>query len=132
MKESKTILEPKSYKAIAIARNFSMEMDRPIEDGGNNTAPTPVEYLLTAIGGCVAMTLKHFVDRKKWDVGKIIVNVVLKEKLIPNGIEKCLIEEISIEKEVTEDQKKKILAMAAKCPIAQMIKKETIIESKIV
>ena len=100
MKESITILNPSGYKSKAVSRSFEMEMDRPLKEGGTNEAPTPVEYLLTAIGGCVAMTLKHFVDRKQWDVGAITVKVIQKEELTKKGIEKQLLEEISVEKEI--------------------------------
>lgn len=132
MKESKTTLENKGYKARAMSREFSMKMDRPIEEGGNNTAPTPVDYLLAAIGGCVAMTLRVFVNHKGWDVGEITVNVTQKEKLTPDGVKKYLTEEITVENEVTDEQKRKLQIMAGKCPVAQMIKKETKIETKIV
>jgi putative redox protein len=41
-------------------------------------------------------------------------------------------EEISFEKEITEDQRKRLLVFAAKCPVAKMVKGETRIESKII
>lgn len=132
MKVSKTILAGEGYQAKAMSRDFVMHMDRPIAESGTDTAPTPVEYLLTAIGGCVAMTLKHFVDRKQWDVGMILVNVMQKERLTPIGIEKYIIEEIAVEKKITTTQERKLLQMASKCSIAQMLKKETVIESTMI
>jgi len=43
-----------------------------------------------------------------------------------------LVEDISFEKEITEDQKKRLLVIAGKCPVAKMIKGETKMESKII
>ena len=42
-----------------------------------------------------------------------------------------LTEEISFEKEISEEQRKKMLVFAAKCPVAKMVKGQTRIESKI-
>jgi putative redox protein len=50
--------------------------------------------LLTAIASCVAITLRMYVNRKKWDVGEITVNVFQSN----DEIESYLTEEISFEK----------------------------------
>ncbi len=74
--------------AEAKARNHFLVIDEPVASGGDNNGPTPVEYLLTAIGGCVSMTLRMYAERKGWNVGKITVNVSQKEQLIATGIKK--------------------------------------------
>ncbi|WP_298778676.1 OsmC family protein [uncultured Polaribacter sp.] len=130
-KTSEVILTEKKYLAEAKVRNHFLVIDEPLSSGGGNTAPTPVEYLLTAVGGCVSITLRLYAERKNWDLGRITVNVTQKEQLTPKGIKKSLIEEISFEKEVTDEQRKKLLDIAGKCPVAKMIKGETEIESKI-
>lgn len=129
---SKTVLSADSYKAIAVSRGHEMNMDRPFEDGGDNTAPTPVEYLLSAIGGCVSMTLRVFALHKEWDLGEITVNVIQTNKLTENGMVTTIVEEVSFEKEVTEKQKEKLIVMAGKCPIAQLLKKKTNIKTNII
>lgn len=129
---SKTVLSNNGYKAVAESRSHILNMDRSIDEGGEDSAATPVEYLLTAIGGCVSMTLRVFANHKKWDLGEITVNVIQKKELTIEGVITSLMEEISFENEITEDQKHKLLAMAEKCPIAQLVKKETSINSVII
>jgi putative redox protein len=129
---SEVTLTTRNYLGEAKMRNHFAIIDEPVDRGGDDNGPTPVEYLLTAIGGCVSMTLRMYAERKKWDVGKIIVNVIQKEQLTPNGVVKSLIEEISFEKEITEEQRIKLLEMAGKCPVAKMVKGETPITSKII
>ena len=102
-----------------------------VASGGDDNGPTQVEYLLTAIGGCVSITLRMYAERKGWDVGKITVNVSQKEELTKEGIKKSLVEEISFEKGITEQQKAKLLEIAGKCPVAKMVKGETEILSRI-
>ena len=130
-KTAKVVLSNKNYLAEAKARYHFLVIDEPVASGGDNNGPTPVEYLLTAVGGCVSMTLRMYAERKGWNVGKITVNVTQKEQLIATGIKKSLVEEISFENEITEVQKTKLLEMAGKCPVAKMIKGETEILSSI-
>jgi putative redox protein len=128
MANSSVVLTTKNYLAEAKIRSHFLVTDVPVSEGGADVGPTPVEYLLTAIGGCVAVTLRMYAARRNWDVGEITVNVFqLKDE---NG--EYLSEEISFEKEITDDQRKRLLVFAAKCPVAKMIKGETRIESKII
>ena len=128
MANSSVVLTTKNYVAEAKIRNHFVVTDVPVSEGGADTAPTPVEYLLTAIGGCVAVTLRMYAAGRNWDVGEITVNVFqLRDE---NGA--YLTEEISFEKEITEDQRKRLLVFASKCPVAKMIKEGTRIESKII
>ncbi|WP_237275213.1 OsmC family protein [Tenacibaculum ovolyticum] len=128
---SKVVLTNRNYLVEAKMRNHFAVLDEPVDRGGDNNGPTPVEYLLTAIGGCVSMTLRMYAERKKWDVGEITVNVTQKEELTSDGIKKSLTEEISFEKEITEVQKTKLLEIAGKCPVAKMVKGETEIRTSI-
>ena len=128
MANSSVVLTTKNYVAEAKIRNHFVVTDVPVSEGGADTAPTPVEYLLTAIGGCVAVTLRMYAAGRNWDVGEITVNVFqLKDE---NGA--YLTEEISFEKEITEHQRKRLLVFAGKCPVAKMVKEGTRIESKII
>ncbi|MGB0891367.1 MAG: OsmC family protein [Flavobacteriaceae bacterium] len=130
--ESKVRLSNKNYLAEAKMRNHFAVIDEPVDLGGDDNAPTPVEYLLTAIGGCVSITLRMYSERKGWNIGEITVKVSQKEELTTEGVKKSLVEEISFEKEITEEQRIKLLEIAGKCPVAKMVKGETPIETKII
>ena len=128
---AEVVLSNKNYLAEAKTRNHFLTIDEPVALGGDDNGPTPVEYLLTAIGGCVSITLRMYAERKGWDVGKITVIVSQKEEQTSEGIKKSLVEEISFSKEITEDQRKRLLVIAGKCPVAKMVKGETEIMSSI-
>lgn len=128
---STTVLFNKNYLAESKIRNHSVLLDEPAELGGADQAPTPLEHLLNAIGGCVAITLRMYAERKGWDLGKITVTVSQKTEKTENGMVKSLVEEINFEKEVTEAQHKRLLNIAGKCPVAKMVKRETLIETSI-
>jgi putative redox protein len=128
MTNSRVVLSTKNYLAAAKIREHFVVTDTTIAEGGLDSGPTPVEYLLIAIGGCVSITLRMYAARRNWDVGEIKVHVFQRKD--ENG--SYLREEISFENEITEDQRKRLLVFAAKCPVAKMIKGETRIESKII
>jgi putative redox protein len=128
MENAKVVLTTKNYLAETKIRDHFVITDTTIAKGGLDSGPTPVEYLLIAIGGCVSITLRMYAARRNWDVGEIKVHVFQRKD--ENG--SYLREEISFENEITEDQRKRLLVFAAKCPVAKMIKGETRIESKII
>ena len=126
-KKAEVVLTNRNYLAEAKTRNHFLTMDQSVASGGDDSGATPVEFLLTAIGGCVSMTLRTYAERRGWDIGEITVNVTqLKDE---KG--SYLTEKISFEKEITEEQRKKLLVFAGKCPVAKMIKGETRIFSSI-
>ena len=70
--------------------------------------------------------------KNKFDLGEITVNVSHKNKLTSTGLVTLLTEEISFEKEISQEQKEILLIAAGECPVIQLLKKETIIKSIIV
>ena len=127
LKKSEVVLKNKNYLTEVKTRNHFLTMDQSVASGGDDSGATPVEFLLTAIGGCVAMTLRTYAERRGWELGEISVNVGQHQD--ENG--NYLTEEISFEKEITEEQRKKLLVFAGKCPVAKMVKGETKIVSSI-
>jgi putative redox protein len=126
------VLTNKNYLAESKMRHHFATIDEPTDFGGDDNAPTPVEYLLTAIGSCVAITLRMYAERKGWDLGKISVDVSQKTETTDKGVVKSLVENISFEKDITEDQRKRLKNIAGKCPVAKMVKGETQIETTVV
>jgi putative redox protein len=47
---------------------FKVPMDTAIEHGGTNSGPTPMELVLTGLGGCTAMDVITILHKKKQDV----------------------------------------------------------------
>ena len=56
-------------------RHHQWQADEPIEDGGTDTAPTPGELMLGALGSCMAITCKLYAERKGWDLRGVEVKL---------------------------------------------------------
>ncbi|WP_139959847.1 OsmC family protein [Flavicella sediminum] len=125
--KSKVVLSRSNFQAVATSRQYTYPIDTLQKKGGKDTGPSPVEYFLSGIASCVAITLRMYADKMKWDLGEITVEVSEKTELTTKGIQKKLLETISFEKKPTEQQLALLKEVSNKCPVAQMVKTETII-----
>ena len=132
MNKAEVKLPNRDYLAESKMRKHFAVVDEPLTVGGDDNAPTPVEYLLTALGSCVAITLRMYSQRKGWELGEISVNTTQKSVQTENGVSQVFVEDISFEKEPTEEQKNRLKEIAGKCPVARIIKGENLIESNII
>lgn len=51
-------------KIISTFRGFSVKTDQPVEDGGENTAPSPFDLFLSALGTCAGFYVLSFCDTR--------------------------------------------------------------------
>lgn len=47
------------------ARGHELLSDQPVEDGGEDTAPTPTEIFIASLGACVAFYAERFLRRNE-------------------------------------------------------------------
>jgi putative redox protein len=122
------IINREHFRTEITARNHTFYADEPLEDGGTDTGAMPTEFLASGLATCVAITLRSYLDRKGWDVGQITVNV---EVIVENG-ETHFNKTLSIEGEITEEQRKRILQIADLCPVNKMLKNPIVIKTELI
>lgn len=58
------------YRAEVKIRSFPpLHLDEPRNLGGGDSAPSPLEYLLTAVGGCLLSSLTLCLQKKRVEAG---------------------------------------------------------------
>ncbi|MEM9983129.1 MAG: alpha/beta fold hydrolase, partial [Bacteroidota bacterium] len=99
--------------------------DEPEEVGGKDFGPSPYGFLIVALGTCTSMTLRMYADRKQWDLKEIRVHLSHSKQHREDGehaeenkskidvIERT----IELEGDLTQEQRKKLLEIADKCPV---------------
>lgn len=130
----------KGYQTEIQVNEHSLVADEPIAVGGANTGPTPYGLLVAALGACTSMTLRMYADRKEWPLDAIAVRLK-HEKIHASDCQHCDSEkngkidhierEIELVGELEENQRKKLLAIASKCPVHRTLESQTIIESRL-
>ncbi len=61
--------EKKFQGDIKIKHFSALRIDEPLEMGGDDSAPSPVEYLLAAVGGCLMNSLAFCFQKKRIEAG---------------------------------------------------------------
>ncbi len=127
------------YTTYVRAGRHDLIADEPVSFGGNDFGPTPYDYLSVALATCTSMTIQMYARRKKWKL-EFVETHVNHSKSHSLDCENCettgakidtFEREIIIKGDLSEDQKKRILEIADKCPVhktlnsqVQIIKKE--------
>ena len=115
------------FRVDIVAGAFSLTADEPVSVGGTDTGPTPYDYLLTALGSCVVMTLRMYADRKKWPL--VSATVYLRSGQSHElDCENCETEAVGVKTieqrldlagDLTEEQRARLLDIAGRCPVKQ-------------
>ena len=109
------------YTTQIQTNKHSLIADEPSNVGGNDFGPTPYDLLLAALGACTSMTLRMYADRKKWNLETITVHLLhdrehAKDSEAAKKID-VIERQIEVEGDLTEEQKKRLLEIADRCPV---------------
>jgi putative redox protein len=108
-------------------------VDEPEQSGGGNKAPHPTAYLLGALASCSAITIRMYARRKNWDAGEIKIEAEKVETIADNGEKTVrIVKKITFGNKLPEDQKRRLVSIAEKCPVSRLLKNETEIISELV
>lgn len=115
----------KNYRTEVQIRQHTVIVDEHIDDGGTDEGPTPMEMLVGMVGACVAVTTRAYAERKRWPLEGISVEVVMerfkREDYPAYGGDAPYINEvrenIHFEGALTDEQKARLMIIAAKCPV---------------
>lgn len=98
--------------------------DEPAELGGGGLGPSPYEMLSAALAECTTMTIRWYARQQDWPVERIDVAVTWSRKT-PAGATSpvdAFEKTITIHgPELTDDQRARLLNIAAKCPVQRTL-----------
>jgi putative redox protein len=114
--------------------------DEPASYGGTGTGPTPYQYLAAGLGACTVMTMRMYAEHKGWAVDRMGVELH-HEKGHAEDCAACvdgqerkvdIIEKtITIEGELSEDQRQRLLEIADKCPVHRTLNSPVVIRTEL-
>ena len=135
-------LEGEDFTTEIQADEHSLIADEPISFGGNDFGMSPYELLNASIGACTAMTLKMYSRRKKWPLEEVKVHLSYSKSLKyeehqanpenSNSRIDRFEKELELIGDLTEEQKRRLLEIANKCPVHRTIASPSQFASKLI
>lgn len=121
------------YRQKITARQHTFFADVPQSKGGGDTAPTPHEYMLGALGACTSMTMQMYANRKGWDLQR--VNVTISETAeTPAGQARpqpVLLKDIQVRGNLEANQVQMLQSIAERCPVNRFLLGDKTVSSQI-
>jgi uncharacterized OsmC-like protein len=106
--------------------------DEPVNVGGIDSGPGPYDFLLAALGACTAMTLRLYAERKKLPLMRAVVRLRYR-RIYAADCTECETKEgmldriervITLEGDLSADDRKRLLEIADKCPVHRTLTSE--------
>ncbi|MBI2760963.1 MAG: OsmC family protein [Chloroflexi bacterium] len=118
-----------TYTHSLVAGTHAYYADEPEQDGGDDLGPTPYELLLWALGACTSMTLLMYARRKGWPLADVSVHLRHNRHYAedcanceaPTARIERIEREIVLIGDLTDDQRARLLDIAARCPVHRTI-----------
>jgi putative redox protein len=110
-------------------REHELTADEPKDEGGEDDGPSPQELLAASLASCTAITMEMYAQRKGWDVGDMSVDVNYEpaQRGSPTRFEMV----IRMPKELPEEQRQRLMQIAAKCPVHRTLEGEVMFDEKV-
>ena len=109
------------YLCTIYWRNGELLMDEPLTLGGKDLGPDPFSTLLASLAGCTLSTLRMYIDRKEWNIDEIKISMSLTQDNSDMMVT-TITRSLNFSTEITEEQQKRLLLIAEKCPVSKLLK----------
>ena len=122
------------FNSTAAIRQFTLHVDEPAGLGGKDSAPTPVEYVLTALGSCQEITYRLYADALGIPLSSVSVKLrglvdlagffAADEKVRP-GFQR-IEAEVTLESSASDDELRKLKETVDRhCPVLDILRNPT-------
>lgn len=124
--------DAKGFRQEIDIGRFHLQADEPASIGGTDLAPTPYDYLLSALGTCTSMTVGLYARRKQWPLETVKVSLH-HSRIHAKDCADCetkngMLDRIGLEIELTgalsDEQRAKLIEVAHKCPVHRTLTSE--------
>ena len=131
-------LGAEGFTTEVMVRQHALTADEPERVGGNDFGPTPYELLAAGLGACTAMTMQMYARRKKWALNEVIVHLNhykdyatdLKNPEDKKSKIDHFDRDIQMKGDLSEEQKKRLLEIADRCPVHRTLHGDIYINTK--
>lgn len=122
---------PTGYQSVISNGKHAILGDEPVKSKGTDLGFSPTDLVLSGIAMCKVATVRYIARLKNWEIGN--VDAELEQEVTRNGRELSthVKVKITIEGDITEEQRLELLKQADACYVHRMIEGDWNIESSI-
>nr|WP_068890511.1 OsmC family protein [Pedobacter panaciterrae] len=124
-----TELDRSHYKTKVYAGGHFIYSDEPESIGGTDEGMTPGALLLASLGSCTAITVRMYADRKLYNLDAIKIELAICDEKDMSK-ETTITRKIELIGTLTEEERKRLMQIADKCPIHKILSNPIKIETK--
>jgi putative redox protein len=107
---------------VDIEGGHTIVVDEPPDVGGSDAGPSPGRLLAASLASCTAVTIEMYAERKGWELGEVEVEVdATYEGHIPKSFDLT----VRLPAGLEEEQRRRLLVVASKCPVHRALTGET-------
>jgi putative redox protein len=110
-------------------RQHMLVADEPKDHGGDDSGPSPQELLAASLASCTAVTMAMYAQRKGWDIGEVAVDVEYEPA--QRGSPTRFKMDFQMPKELSEEQRERLMQIGAKCPVHRTLEGEVMFEESV-
>ena len=110
-------------------RDHRVTTDEPENHGGGDEGPSPQELLAASLASCTAITIEMYADRKGWNIGEVVVDVQYEPAQRGSPTRFAMV--VQLPKELPEEQRERLMQIAAKCPVHRTLEGEVMFEERV-
>ena len=103
--------------------------DEPEDSGGDDEGPSPQDLLAGSLASCTAITIEMYAKRKGWEIGEVVVDVDYEPA--QRGSPTKFAMKVLLPKELPEDQRERLMQIAAKCPVHRTLEGEVMFDESV-
>ena len=103
--------------------------DEPEDHGGSDDGPSPQDLLAGSLASCTAITIEMYANRKGWNIGDVAVDVDYEPA--QRGSPTKFKMKVLLPKELPEEQRERLMQIAAKCPVHRTLEGEVMFEERV-
>jgi putative redox protein len=117
------------YRHTVSVRSHELTVDEPEDSGGTDEGPNPQEMLAVSLASCTAITIEMYAKRKGWEIGDVGVDVDYEpaQRGSPTKFKMVM----RLPKELPEEQRERLMQIAAKCPVHRTLEGEVMFEESV-
>lgn len=110
------------------ARQHTFWADEPPELDGLDSGPTPMELMLAALGSCTSITMRMYARRKGWPLDTLRLKLTHEFPEANQPVTR-IVKTITIEGDLSDEQRQRLLEIADRCPVHRVLTGELEIET---